>query len=226
MPNSINYSTFVVGIRLQRLHRYAICIVKMDINRYDRADLAEAVRVMQRGGIIVYPTDTVWGIGCDATNAEAVAKIYALKQREDSKSMLVLLDSSAKLNYYVRDVPEAAWQLLDAVSDDDESKPLTIIYPGARNMAQNLLAEDGSVGIRITQEPFTQALCRELHAPIVSTSANISGHPTAHFFGEIEQAIIDGADYVCRFRREDETPHEPSAIIKIDADGRFKVIRS
>lgn len=199
--------------------------------RYDKEDLQEALRVLRSGGIIVYPTDTVWGIGCDATNAEAVAKIYALKQREDSKSMLVLLDSPAKLNYYLADIPDAAWTLLKATEDDANDandgmmKPLTIIYPHARNMAANLIAEDGSIGIRITKEPFSKALCAQLKHPIVSTSANISGHPTAHFFAEIEQAILDGADYVCRFRREDDCPAEPSSIIQILADGSFKIIR-
>ncbi len=203
--------------------------------RYDKDDLQEALRVLRDGGIIVYPTDTVWGIGCDATNAEAVKKIYALKQREDSKSMLVLLDSAAKLNYYISDIPDTAWALLEAASPqpspegkgDDENtiKPLTIIYPGARNMAQNLIAEDGSIGIRITNEAFSKALCERLHHPIVSTSANISGHPTAHFFHEIEAAILEGADYVCQFRREDDTPHEPSAIIKVNNDGTFVIIR-
>ncbi len=203
----------------------------MDFGRYDKEDLAEALRVLRSGGIIVYPTDTVWGIGCDATNAEAVQKIYRLKQREDSKSMLVLLDSEAKLNYYISEVPEAAWTLLEATDEgvngltDEGVKPLTLIYPGARNIAPNLLAEDGSIGIRITNEPFTKALCAQLKHPIVSTSANISGHPTAHFYKEIEKEILEGADYVCRFRREDECPHEPSTIIKLNADGTFKIIR-
>ncbi len=192
--------------------------------RYDKEDLQEALRVLRNGGIIVYPTDTVWGIGCDATNAEAVAKIYALKQREDSKSMLVLLDSAAKLNYYITDIPETAWALLE-VSDSSENKPLTLIYPNARNLAPNLIAEDGSIGIRITNEPFSKALCAQLRHPIVSTSANISGHPTAHCFAEIEQAILDGADYVCRFRREDDCPAEPSSIIQLHADGTFRIIR-
>ena len=163
----------------------------MEQNRYEKEDLQEALRVLREGGVIVYPTDTVWGIGCDATNAEAVKKIYALKQREDSKSMLVLLDSPAKLNYYIADIPDSAWALL----------------------------------IRITGEPFSKALCEQLRHPIVSTSANISGHPTAHFFHEIEQAILDGADYVCQFRRNDDCPHEPSSIIKINNDGSFKIIR-
>ena len=197
----------------------------MDIKRYDKEDLQEALRVLRDGGIIVYPTDTVWGIGCDATNEEAVRRIYALKQREDSKSMLVLLDSAAKLNYYVADIPDAAWTLLEA-SENSETKPLTIIYPNARNMAKNLIAEDGSVGIRITNEPFSKALCAQLKHPIVSTSANISGHPGAPYFAQIEKEILEGADYVCKFRRDDETPHEPSSIIKVCADNSFRIIRA
>ena len=197
----------------------------MDFERYDKEDLQAALQVLRNGGIIVYPTDTVWGIGCDATNAEAVAKIYALKQREDSKSMLVLLDSPAKLPYYVGEIPDAAWAMLEAVQDTEDTKPLTIIYPNARNMAANLIAEDDSVGIRITNEPFSKALCAQLKHPLVSTSANISGHPTARFFHEIENDILEGADYVCRFRREDDCPHEPSSIIKIHADGTFQIIR-
>ena len=202
----------------------------MDAKRYNKEDLQEALRVLRNGGIVVYPTDTVWGIGCDATNEEAVKKIYALKQREDSKSMLVLLDSAAKLNYYV-DVPESAEMLLESVSPDrdqaeeDDAKPLTIIYPNARHLAPNLIAEDGSVGIRITNEPFSKALCAQLKRPIVSTSANISGQPTAHFFKEIAQEVLDGADYVCLFRRDDETPHQPSSIIKVNTDNTFVIIR-
>ena len=192
------------------------------------------MKVLREGGIIVYPTDTVWGLGCDATNAEAVKRLYALKEREDSKSMLVLLDSPAKLNYYVADVPEAAWALLEAsdysehsdYSEYSDQKPLTIIYPGARNMASNLIAEDGSVGIRITHEPFSKALCEQLRHPLVSTSANISGHPTARFFHEIEQVVLDRADYVCQFRREDDVPCEPSSIIKVNTDGTFRIIRA
>lgn len=200
--------------------------------RYDKEDLQAALRVLRQGGIIVYPTDTVWGMGCDATNPEAVARIYALKKREDSKSMLVLLDAAAKLDYYV-DVPESAEMLLQTACDEDSAshsdyspaKPLTIIYPNARHLAPNLIAEDGSVGIRITKEPFSNALCAQLKRPIVSTSANISGEPTARYFKEIVRLILDHTDYVCLFRRDDETPHEPSTIIKINADNSFKIIR-
>lgn len=199
----------------------------MENMRYIKEDLQEALRVLRNGGIIVYPTDTVWGIGCDATNAEAVKRIYQLKQREDSKSMLVLLDSPAKLNYYIADIPDAAWALLEATdeSQQPETKPLTIIYPNARNLAPNLIAEDGSIGIRITNEPFSKALCEQLRHPIVSTSANISGEPTPRYFREIHGVILDHADYCCLFKRDDETPHEPSSIIKINADGSFKIIR-
>lgn len=197
----------------------------MDNYRYDKEDLQEALRVLRAGGIIVYPTDTVWGIGCDATNAEAVKRIYALKKREDSKSMLVLLDSPAKLPYYIGEIPDTAWQLLEATDNNEDSKPLTIIYSHARNLAANLVANDGSIGIRITGEAFSKSLCAQLKHPIVSTSANISGHPAAHFFAEIERDILDNADYVCRFRRDDDTPAEPSSIIKINDDGTFKIIR-
>jgi L-threonylcarbamoyladenylate synthase len=204
----------------------------MDKMRFDKEDLQEALRVLRSGGIIVYPTDTIWGIGCDAMNEEAVKRIYALKQREDSKSMLVLLDSAAKLDYYV-DVPETAEMLLGIQDTDrtqtdlpeEEMKPMTIIYPNARHLAQNLTAEDGSIGIRITNEAFSKALCAQLKRPIVSTSANISGHPSARFFAEIEQAVLEGVDYICRFRREDETTHEASTIIKVNTDGSFKILR-
>ena len=198
----------------------------MDVLRYDKKDLAEALRVLRSGGVIVYPTDTVWGIGCDATNEEAVQRIYTLKRRADSKSMLVLIDSPAKLPYYVGEVPDTAWTLLDATNDDETSKPLTIIYPNARNLAPNLIAEDGSIGIRITNEPFSKALCTQLRHPLVSTSANISGQPAARCFSEIAQEILDGADYVCRFRRDDDSEHEPSSIIKVNADNTFSIIRS
>lgn len=199
----------------------------MDVNRYEKEDLETALRVLRSGGVIVYPTDTVWGIGCDATNEEAVRRIYALKQREDSKSMLVLLDSAAKLDYYV-DVPDTAEQLLEAneCSPAEALRPLTIIYPNAHHLAPNLIAEDGSIGIRITNEPFSKALCAQLKRPIVSTSANISGEPTPRHFREISEQILDNTDYNCLFRRDDEAEHEPSSIIKINADGTFKIIRS
>ena len=203
-----------------------LCSRIMDNMRFEKEDLQQALRVLREGGVIVYPTDTVWGIGCDATNAEAVAKIFTIKQRQDSKSMLVLLDSPAKLQYYVSDIPDAAWQLLEATDENEDAKPLTIIYPGARNLAPNLIAEDGSIGIRITNESFTKALCAQLRHPIVSTSANISGEPAPSVFREINEVILDNTDYCCLFRRDDETPHEPSSIIKVNSDGSFKIIRA
>ncbi len=192
--------------------------------RYDKDDLLEAVRVMSEGGIILYPTDTVWGIGCDATNAAAVERIYQLKQRSDRKAMLCLLDAPGKLQGYVSQVPSTAWDLLEC-TDDLSQRPLTIIYPCARNVADNLLAEDGSLGIRITAEPFSQALCARLHHPVVSTSANISGQPAARSFREIPETIRAGVDYICRFRRNDPCQTRPSAIIKLGKNNEVTVIR-
>lgn len=189
---------------------------------YDREDLHEAVRVLREGGVILYPTDTVWGIGCDATNEAAVQRIFEIKHRADSKSMLVLLDGAGKLQGYVERVPDTAWTLLEV---SEGQKPMTIIYPKAKNLAHNLLAEDGSVGIRITQEPFSRALCEQLRRPVVSTSANISGEPAAKVFDEIVQEILDAVDYVCMYRRNDKTPHQPSSIVKIDEAEHITIIR-
>ena len=133
-------------------------------------DIRKACEVMEKGGVILYPTDTIWGIGCDATNEEAVKRIFEIKHRADSKAMLILIDTAAKLNYYVKDVSDVAWDLIDLAD-----KPMTIIYDGARNLAPNLLAEDGSVGIRVTNESFSKQLCQRFRKAIVSTSANISG---------------------------------------------------
>lgn len=190
--------------------------------RYDREDLHEAVRVLREGGVILYHTDTVWGIGCDATNEAAVQRIFEIKHRADSKSMLVLLDGAGKLQGYVERVPDTAWTLLEV---SEGQKPMTIIYPKAKNLAHNLLAEDGSVGIRITQEPFSRALCEQLRRPVVSTSANISGEPAAKVFDEIVQEIRDAVDYVCMYRRNDKTPHQPSSIVKIDEAEHITIIR-
>ena len=203
---------------------------------YNKSDLEEAVRVLRAGGVIVYPTDTVWGIGCDATNEEAVRRVYALKRRADSKSMLVLLDAPGKLQGYVEEVPEMAWELLECTSplqlplqgvrENTESiRPLTIIYPRGKNLAKSLLAEDGSVGIRITREPFSKALCERLRRPIVSTSANISGEPAAKTFHQISEAVLEQADYVCLYRRDDEEEKAPSSIIKVGLHNEIEIIR-
>lgn len=190
--------------------------------RYEKEDLQQALKVLRAGGVILYPTDTVWGIGCDATNADAVARVYDIKRRVDSKAMLVLLDGAGKLQAYMQKVPETAWMLLDVA---DGQRPLTIIYPNARNLAPNLLAEDGSVGIRITSEIFSKALCEQLRRPIVSTSANFSGEPTARFFTEIKPELLEAVDYVCAYRRQDNTTHAPSSIVKIDEKERITIIR-
>ncbi len=192
-------------------------------NRYEREDLQQALRVLREGGVILYPTDTVWGIGCDATNAHAVARVYEIKRRVDSKAMLVLLDGAGKLQGYMDKVPDTAWMLLEA---SEGQRPITIIYPNARNLASNLLAEDGSVGIRITQESFTKALCEQLRRPIVSTSANFSGEAAAKIFSEINPELLEMVDYVCAFRRDDTARQRPSSIIKIDEKERITIIRS
>ena len=193
--------------------------------RYDSEDLREAVRVLREGGIILYPTDTVWGIGCDATNAAAVERIYRLKRRQDSKAMLCLLDGAGKLQGYVKQIPSVAWDLLESTGEP-EQRPLTIIYPGAKNVAENLLAEDGSLGIRITEEPFSKNLCAMLRHPLVSTSANISGEPAARSFREISEEIKQGVDYVCKFRQKDPCKGKPSSIIKLGVNNEVEVIRA
>ena len=183
-------------------------------------DLRQAVETLRKGGLILYPTDTVWGIGCDATNAEAVAKVFALKQRAEAKSMLVLVDSATRAQRYVKDIPDVAYDMFEMAD-----KPLTLILDNARGLADGLVAEDGSVGIRVTNEKFSHDLCYRFMKAVVSTSANISGHPTAAIYPEIEQEIIDGVDYVVRYRRDDTKKAKPSSIVKLKANGEVTVIR-
>ncbi|MGN1263616.1 MAG: L-threonylcarbamoyladenylate synthase [Prevotella sp.] len=183
-------------------------------------DIKRAVETLRRGGVILYPTDTVWGIGCDATNADAVARVYNIKRRDDSKAMICLVDSDARLQRYVRNVPEVAWQLLDCVD-----KPTTVILDGAVNLAPNLVAEDGSVALRITAEAFSKELCFRFQKAIVSTSANISGEPTAQNYCDIAPEIIDAVDYVCWSRRQEHKPHTPSSVIKLGMGGEVQIIR-
>ena len=184
------------------------------------ADIVQCLKVLSAGGLILYPTDTVWGIGCDATNEEAVSRVYQLKQRNDSKAFIVLIDSADHLDHYVVDVPAIARELIDVAV-----KPLTIIYEGAYNLAPNLLGAEDSVGIRIPNDEFCHRLCEHFGKPIVSTSANISGQPTAKTFAEIDDAIVGGVDHVVEYRRGDITPHQPSNIILLSRDGTFKIIR-
>lgn len=183
-------------------------------------DLQNAVDVMKRGGVILYPTDTVWGIGCDATNAEAVKKVYEIKQRDDSKALICLVDSDVRLQRYSRDMPDVAWDLLTL-----PTKPTTVILDGVSNLADNLYAEDGSLGIRITQEEFSKQLCYRMQKPIVSTSANISGEPAAQNYCDISEEILQAVDYVCETRRQEHLPHVPSSIIKLTKDGQVTIIR-
>ena len=187
-------------------------------------DIKNAVETMRKGGVILYPTDTVWGIGCDATNAEAVKRVYAIKQRDDSKALICLVDSDARMQRYFRNVPEVAWQLIDSLKDTD-AKPTTLILDGAINLAENLIAEDGSVGIRITNEPFSKELCYRFQKAIVSTSANISGEPAAQNYGDIDPRIVEAVDYVCWSRRQEHKPHTPSSIIKLKENGDVTLIR-
>ncbi len=183
-------------------------------------DIKQACETMQRGGVILYPTDTIWGIGCDATNEEAVRRIYEIKRRVDSKALIVLTDSEAKVEFYISEVPDTAWQLIDVAV-----KPLTLIYPGARSLAPNLLAEDGSVAIRITREKFSQQLCRQFRKAIVSTSANISGQPAPRNFAEISDEIKNAVDYIVESRRQEREEAQPSSIIKLESNGVIKIIR-
>ncbi|MGI6793677.1 L-threonylcarbamoyladenylate synthase [Bacteroides sp. KG68] len=183
-------------------------------------DIKKACRVMNEGGVILYPTDTIWGIGCDATNEEAVRRVYEIKQRADSKAMLALVDSPVKVDFYVQDVPEIAWDLIEMAD-----KPLTVIYSGARNLAPNLLAEDGSVGIRVTNEEFSKRLCQQFRKAIVSTSANISGRPSPGNFSEVSEEIKSAVDYIVECRREETGRPKPSGIIKLEKGGVIKIIR-
>lgn len=187
-------------------------------------DIKNAVEVLRKGGVILYPTDTVWGIGCDATNAEAVKRVYDIKRRDDSKALICLVDSDARLQRYVRMVPDVAWQLIDSLKDSD-AKPTTLILDGAVNLAPNLIAEDGSIALRITSEPFSKELCYRFQKALVSTSANISGEPAAQNYGDIAPKLLEAVDYVCWTRRQEHKPHQPSSIIRLRLNGEVTIIR-
>lgn len=183
-------------------------------------DIKDCLAVLKNGGIILYPTDTIWGLGCDATNAAAVEKIFRIKSREESKSLLILVNSMGMLERYVKEIPPTATELTE-VSDD----PLTIIYPEGRNLAAGVCAEDGSVGIRICHDEFCDELITRFRKPIVSTSANSSGNPPPRFYDEVEESIAAAADYVVKYRRDDRHRSKPSPVIKIERDGSLKIIR-
>ena len=188
----------------------------MDIDN----DIKAALECVNKGGIILYPTDTIWGLGCDATNSEAVRKIYKLKKRSDSKSMLTLVHNEATLERLVEEVPETAWQLLEVAT-----YPLTLILDNPKGVAPELISQDNTLGVRITKERFSNTLCQRLGKPLVSTSANISGQPSPRFFDEISDEIKQNVDYIVKYRHDDITPRAPSNIIKISNNGVFKIIR-
>ena len=185
-----------------------------------RDDIREAVRVMQSGGVILYPTDTIWGIGCDACNEDAVRRVFEIKRRAEAKSVISLVDSEVKVEFYVRSVPDVAWQLWEC-SDE----PLTLVLDGARNLASGVIASDGSVALRVTREVFSRQLCMRMKRAIVSTSANIAGEPAPRCFSEISPEILQAVDYVCLSRRDEAPRQTPSHIIKIGPTGEVKIIR-
>ena len=185
-----------------------------------KEDIRRAVEVMNKGGIILYPTDTIWGLGCDATNADAVRRIYEIKQRTDAKALISLVDSETKVQFYVKEVPEVAWDVMEI-----SERPMTVVFDGGRNLAPNLLAEDGSVAIRITKEAFSKELCMRMKRAVVSTSANISGQPAPRCFAEISEEIKGAVDYICTSRQDEPPTQTASSIIKLGAGGEVTIIR-
>ena len=185
-----------------------------------KEDINKALEVLKSGGLILYPTDTIWGIGCDAANEEAVERIFKLKGRDAGKSLIVLLDTENKLESYVSDVPALAYDLIEYAEN-----PLTIIYSESKNLAKNVVHADGSIGIRVTKHPFCEALIQRFRKPIVSTSANLSGEKSPKNFDEISDKIINGVDYVVKYEQDDLSEKRPSTIMKLEAGGRFTFIR-
>lgn len=183
-------------------------------------EIKNALEVLRKGGTILYPTDTVWGIGCDARNKEAVAKLFKIKQRAEYKSMVVLVCDDAMINRYVKEVPAIAWELIESAEE-----PLTIIYPDGRMLADKLIAADGSIGIRKVTEEFCNTLIHKFGKPIVSTSANISGEPTPQSFSEIKLDILNQVDYIVNYRQKEVNNTKPSSIIKVALNGEIKIIR-
>lgn len=187
---------------------------------FDKDDMAQAVKTLREGGVILYPTDTIWGIGCDATNPEAVNRVYEIKKRSDSKALIVLANSEAMIANHVGQTPEVAWSVIELATS-----PITIIFDNGKNLAHNLLAADGSIAFRLSREEFSSQLCFHLRKPVVSTSANISGQPSPKSFHDISREIIDAVDYVVKYRQDDCTPVNPSSIVRIGSDSTVKIIR-
>ncbi len=184
------------------------------------SQITKAIEVLSKGGIILYPTDTIWGIGCDATNPEAVKKVYELKQRDDSKALVILIHEMGQLYTYVQAVPEIAWDVVEFAED-----PLTVVYPQGKNLAPNLLATDGSVAIRWCKDDFCKKLMERFKKPLVATSANISGGDSPKNFAEIDKNIINGVDYVVDWRKDETNNPKPSRIISLGMNGEFKLLR-
>ena len=184
-------------------------------------EIKRTVEALRNGKVILYPTDTIWGIGCDASNAQAVDKIFEIKSRPTEKSMIVLLDDAIQLNKYIQEIPAIAWDLIE-VAD----KPLTIVYSGAKNLPSNVINPDGSIAIRIVADPFCKQLIHRLGKPIISTSANLSGEMTPSNYSEISENIISSVDYVVQHRRDDKSIKKPSSIIRLNHDGEIKIIRA
>jgi L-threonylcarbamoyladenylate synthase len=185
-----------------------------------RDEVAKAFKIIQDGGIILYPTDTIWGIGCDATNTEAVQKIYRLKQRDEAKSMIILLDNDNKLQSYVAEVPDIAYDLIEFAEN-----PLTLVMPGAKNVSPALINKDGSIAIRIVKNQFCEQLIQRMRKPLVSTSANISGKASPQYFSQVDQEIIDGVDYVVDIDQHSMEIKNPSTIMRLEPGGKFEFIR-
>ena len=192
----------------------------MESKSSEHTETQQALSVLREGGIILYPTDTVWGIGCDASNPEAVKKVYDLKNRADSKALITLVSSEVMLERTVVDMPDIAWDLIDAAE-----KPLTIIYQEVKGIAHNAIAEDGSCAIRLPKDNFCQQLAQRLGKPLISTSANTSGTPTPQSFQDIEPSILSGVDYVVNLRQQEECKNTPSSIILLKNNGEIKIIR-
>jgi len=195
----------------------------MEINDntgWNPEDIQEAIEVLRRGGVILYPTDTIWGIGCDATNEEAVGKVYRIKERSAGKSMLVLVADIEMAELYTEDTPDLTWEVMEEALD-----PLTLIFPHARNLAPNLPAPDGSIGIRLPKDPFCLELLRQFGKPIVSSSANRSHETPPQLFIDIPGSFIESMDYIVKWRQDDFKPGMPSTVVKLRDDGEMEMIR-
>ena len=187
---------------------------------FSSEDINAALTILRANGIILYPTDTIWGLGCDATSQEAIEKLLRIKPRDANKSLLILVNSEQMLERYVQEIPEIAFELLSVTED-----PLTIIYPRGKNLAKGICSEDGSVGIRICHEEFCEELITRFRKPLVSTSANFTGKPSPQYFDEIEKELIDSVDYVVKYRQDDRRKRSASPVIKLNSDGSIRIIR-